>query len=447
MNKRFMNVIKIIFKDLHWKVLSLLLAVFLWFIGMNVNNPSENRAFVHPLQFSSEELLARDDIVLLNRRELAEAKISIGVRAAKSELELLNAAPNSVVASIDFRAVSIEQIKQSSAPVKVALDVRADLPPGYERMYTRPLTVDAVFDNYVRKPFALQIIRNGEVAEGHELRQTFADNASVTVSGAKSFVDMVDCVTVSVEVGGASESFERAARLVALDLHGNDVTSLIELSVRETTVRAVVFPYKQVPIEVLLTGSLETGYVASAPVVLPEHVYISAPFELLNDIRYVILELDLNSATEDVTHTFDISQALPQGAYLRLGEAAGVHVAVPVELVRQKSFDLPIGNVRNYGFSTGSYQIINTEPLRVTVRGPESAVTMMTLSQIDAQLNLVGLESGTHFVKLTFSLPFGISLVGDAPSIEVLVTDPIAADEEEEDFFEDEEEDDLFVVD
>lgn len=436
MLKRLSEVLfELLFKDIKWKLSALGLACLLWFVGMNVNNPVTTRTFNSRLTLSHQNILERDKVVILNEKQLTATAIEINVRGTRNDLDILSTRPSSIAASLDLRAIDTSLVLQSDEPVPIAVDVDVDiLMPGFERVNRIPNSVDVMMDKYVRQIKSVQAYAVGEVAEGYELQEVTGANATVPVSGAKSLVDKVHTIRVQMDVQDADGDVERTGNLTAYDVNGNDITATVELGVKETQVYATVLPCKTVELTVSMTNTNmpADGYTVTDVSVSPKIVKIVGKQETLDSIRTLSLEgINLNNLSESITTVLDIRQALTnQDVVLKRGEPSEASVTVTIErqLTREFSYSPEVFRVVGYPMGA-SFRILNEEAAVISVRGAESVINGLTADRLNVQLDVYGLEPGEHTVALKVTLPRGVTLAGELPTLDVLIEAPVAAND------------------
>ena len=136
---------------------------------------------------------------------------------------------------------------------------------------------------------------------------------------------------------------------------------------------------------------------------------------------YVLPELSLGTVNVNLARTsieqfFNISHALSEtrlGLHLRTGEPNGADVFITVERYIERDFLIPLAQVVVVG-TTQPYHLGDDNPVRIVVRGRESAVNALTVTDFAGTVDLTGLGGGIHnnreiswnelpFVNLTFS--------------------------------------------
>lgn len=68
-------------KDIGWKLLSLAIAVALWFMVINTENPLETRSYTASVQIQNEESLFERGYVVVNEDEINSTRVMVRLRA------------------------------------------------------------------------------------------------------------------------------------------------------------------------------------------------------------------------------------------------------------------------------------------------------------------------------------------------------------------------------
>ena len=66
--------------DIGWKLLSLIIAIGLWFMVINTENPVETRSYTAAIQLQNEEALTERGYVVVNDDELSSTRVTVRLR-------------------------------------------------------------------------------------------------------------------------------------------------------------------------------------------------------------------------------------------------------------------------------------------------------------------------------------------------------------------------------
>ena len=422
---------KLFLQDIKWKLLSLTLAILLWLVGTNMNNPTQNRQYTLPLGLHNIDILGRDGLVLLNQGDIS-TQVRVGIRATRNDLDNLSRYPMSrqreiIVPSIDFRTINLADVQEADGPLQISLPISVSATEEFEHVSVHPNHINVVVD--VLETISLPVITivEGEVDSGGELRPISLANSAVTISGGRTIVESIYGVFVSVEVWGQQEgSVIDNLPLMVLNHAGDNITNQLQLSVQATSATISIWPFRTVNVDVVPTGELAPGFVLAEEITFaPETVSIMGPENIVNNIETITVEVDKTAMAEDFTREIDVADWLPPGIMLAETENnTAITVDVYVEPIERRSFSVPVDNVRIRGFAA-IYQILgDAATINVEVSGASALVSALGPEEIALDIDLRNLGIGVHFVPITVDLPEGISLFQAPGTLQVQIHEP-----------------------
>jgi len=434
--KRFAS---LLFADFHWKLISLGLAFLLWLFGTNMANPTQNHLLTVQLDHHSLEILANEDIILVNPEAL-DILVQVGVRAPRSDLAvLIDATPARQAAmiapSVDFRAVNVNEVRNNDGTLTVRLNINVNLYPGYEHFSITPSFIEVEVDAVAREIFPVELDDTGDVDSGLELRTIRLANNNVTVTGTRTNIAQVDRVRVHVDIWGINYDTELPnLRLEVIDRFGHDITHLVQLSVQETTATVLVWPIKTIALRVEPTGTIAHGFAVDEIDTEPRFIDVIGAPSTFNELEleYVVVELDLDNRNESFIDSLEISEWLPNGVFLSREQDPVVAVVVAIEPIERRVFQIPFDNLLIRGVGV-LYDIVGSvTTVRLSVDGPQTKISGLSQGDIGLELDLRNLSIGIHRVPLTVNLPDGVTLALNPPMLQVQIHEPAGADTDED---------------
>ncbi|MDE6182083.1 MAG: hypothetical protein K2F59_02605, partial [Eubacteriales bacterium] len=120
-------------KNLPWKILSILVSCLLWFVAMNINNPTEIKNFSIPLDLSNlKEETSKKNMVVLNIEELEEIKVEIKLKATRPVLDELTKrfSDSNIKASLDITSLtnlSDTALSEITDPFEIPAQIKTNL--------------------------------------------------------------------------------------------------------------------------------------------------------------------------------------------------------------------------------------------------------------------------------------------------------------------------------
>lgn len=274
-----MNFLEDLFKkdNLLARIISLVVACFLWAYVMMEQNPVIERYYEVPL----EQRNVAQNMEVFNAPEV----VTVQVRA--SRLLLDDSAGQAINAYVDLKNISEGQQK---------LLVNATFPKG-EVVNVLPKEVNVFVDRIVEKtvPIVTSVIDNND-------EDLAVDNDGITpskavVRGASSRLSRITKVTAPVSIKGHRENFQTESILVALDDNGKLVSG-VQIIPDKAIVDAVIvrkMVSAELPVRAALSGEPHEGLSISQIQVLPDKVRVTAPPSVLNKMK------EVNTKPIDVT--------------------------------------------------------------------------------------------------------------------------------------------------
>ena len=282
-------------RNLPAKILALCVAVILWVVVMNDQNPAIEGSFNVPL-------------AVVNSPEgykitKSEDSVKIKVRGPRSLFVTATAD--------DFRAyVDLDGAQDGKQDCKV----QTALPQGFELVEVAPETVSFDLDKIIQKQMRAEVIVTGASAPGTTVAKVTQASSLVTIEGPESAVGTVVRVVGYVGLSGNSADFELQVPLTAINADGREVQGVkVVPSATEVSVSlARGLTKKIVTIHPVLQENLpkdyELGDVRTDPIKI-EIAGDSNTIESLSSIDTEPIDLSKLTATKKMT----VKLALPDG--------------------------------------------------------------------------------------------------------------------------------------
>ncbi len=412
--------------NLGLKILAFFIAVFMWLIVVNIDDPVTEEVYNGvPVSVINEEVVTttnRTYQVVDNTRE-----VNVTVSAKRSILNKIKV--GDIVAIADMKELSLG----SQIPIEVTI-------PGYkyEKAYTNPGNLQVKIEDEAKNNFPITPTTLGTVREGFMLGELKADPEKVTLRGPESVINSISRVVAEADVSGLSGNADIEARLILYDANNNVIDQTLlanNLGKEGVSVEVKLYEIKNIPVK--LDTSMITaakGYKISAVNVEPREISVTGDEEDLeefDEIRIPAEDLKIMELTERTERVVDISPYLPEGVSLVDENADSVVVSVSIEQP----------GVKNYEVSTSSITVNNlSEDLEITygavvdleiqVRGPAEVLKVFsTARKVSIDLKNYAVP-GTYIVPVAVELPEGCTLVNSV-QVEVIL-EKKAEDKEEE---------------
>lgn len=407
--------------DIGWKLLSLIIAIGLWFMVINTENPVETRSYTAAIQLQNEEALTERGYVVVNDEELSSTRVTVRLRGQRLALDALSQSSTRVQAVVDLRDVIYSY---SGEPVSVPVDIviPSVVNSSFEILSKSVQTVSVDIQPYVNKDFDVKAVVNTTDETAKELANAVASPGSVTVYGARSIVESVAEVRAYVSPETVEDGMVMTAVPVAYNADGIAVDD-VTFGTEELSVMITLDEVKSVRVNLSLTGEVADGYEITDYYTTPETMEVAGDAAELSRLTSINLpDIDVTGLEANSGYEFSAGDYLPDG--LRALDGGRITATVIVEEEETKELVIPVDSV-TWGdtLAEGYMASISGEDISISVKGVASVIDTLTAEDIEAHIDLDGLEEGEHDdVYVRFELPEGVSLAGGGGTVNVSIT-------------------------
>lgn len=277
------------------KIIALMVAITLWVIVMDDQNPAVDREYTIGVTL---------DNVPKGYRIAQDAEtMKLKVRAQRSYFVNVD--------SGDFKAkVDLEGMGEGT----YRLPIHIQMPQGFEVLEMEPGTVEIVMDPYVENQIKAELIVTGSTAPSVTIAKVQQNYDMVTVIGPKSAVEQVSRVIGYVGLTGNDSDFNLQVPLSAINDQGREVPdvqvvpSLLEVDVQ----MARGLSKKVVAVRPVLENNLPQGYVVEAVRASPYSIEIAGSDALIGSMDGIATE-NISLKDHDKTFTIPVKLILPEG--------------------------------------------------------------------------------------------------------------------------------------
>lgn len=402
--------------NLSLKILAFLIAVCMWLLVVNIDDPvSEETYSGIPVQVVHEEVVTDNNSTYQIVDDTQE--VSVTVVAKRSVLDKIKS--EDITAVADMRELTL----RTQVPIEVKVEGFK-----YEKAYATPRNLQVQIDEEEKNNFPITPTTIGTVREGYVIAELNALPQKVTLRGPKKVIDSISKVMAEVDVSGLSESTTLEAKLVLYDVNNNVVDQTLlanNLGKEGVSVSVELFQIKDVPIKLDTSEvSAAEGYKIGDITVEPQKVSITGDESTLSKISEIDVPaeaISVSDLTQKYEKTIDISEYLPEGVSLVETNASNVVITIAVEQPGTRSYEVSINSIvvnnlspdleLNYG---------SVVDLEIQVRGSNEKLDLFSIAKkvsIDLKNYTV---PGIYTVPVTVELPRGCSLVNDV-SVEVVL--------------------------
>lgn len=406
--------------NLWLKVLSLGIAIVVWFVIINSEDPIGSREFKNvPVTLLNENQVQEREKVL---EVLDGDTVDVVVEGRRSQLDLLT--ESDIVATADLLEVSFMDTVLIKATVPNYPDVTV--------MNNGENVMKLLFDDYVTKRFSFQVDTIGEPMAGYYVGDALPSPNIIQISGAKTVLDKIKEVVLEVDVSGRSVDFTTTTIPVVYDMNGDKISSSklnLQVDSDAVTVNVPILASKEMKVRVTTVGEVPEGYELLTENIAfqPESIRVAGSKEDLEKLGYYLtLEVDVTGQTGTIEKNIPISTVLDDAlTSLRVVDTQIAAVKVTVTPYEEQILEIPLGKieVRNLGegFRADFDQDI-TVP--ITLRYKKVRAPLLNVEYLKPFVDLDGYTEGTYKIPLQLELPTKV-LWDEVKELDVVISGEI----------------------
>jgi YbbR domain-containing protein len=393
--------------DVATLVLSIVLALAVWWIAIDQENPLIVQDLGERVPVSVLGL--GEDLVIVE--DLSSEAVRLRLRAPRNSWQDLTVS--------DFRA-TLDLTNLGPGQHDVAVQVKS-LDPQVGILDVQRPQLRVTLDTLSAKEVPVEVEIMDTSAFGYDAQPAVYRPVTVTVSGPASQVQQVVRARTEIFLRGAKNQVERMEEVTPVNTQGEAVTRVTtEPAQVQVVVPVEQWPgRKEVAVRVKLQGGPADGYRLSSVKVDPSTVVLQGNTEVLASVPgYVETEpLTLDGATADVR--LRLALLLPDGVTSFDGDTVVATAGItPIE--GGVTISQPLVQ---RGLAPGLSAQSALQAVDVILSGPLPLLDSLNQDDVFAILDLSGLISGTHTLQPQVVLPDGISLQSVIPErVEVVIT-------------------------
>ena len=287
------------------KVLSVAIALILWFIVGNINDPVKTKAFSDiPVKIINEDVLESINKVY----EITEGDtVTVAVRGKKSIVENLRSSDFTAVA--DLSKLSIV----NAVPIDISVSKHSDQ---LEVSLGRVNTMKVKIEDRKTAMIPVTVETSGEVADGFAIGSKTASPNLIEVSGSETSINRLKEVKVKVDVDGVGQNISTRQKFDFYDKNGDRVESgNISCDTKKIDVYIELWRTKEISLRINTEGKVKSGYGLLTFEYEPKTVTVAGAEGKTDDLNELVLDpVDIEGQSENLEKTITIDNSvLPSG--------------------------------------------------------------------------------------------------------------------------------------
>lgn len=403
------------------KILSLAIAVLIWLIVRNVQDPVIVQTFYDiPVNLVNESYLANDMKIPL----LMEGNDTVRVRIKAQESEIKELKKENIIAQADMT-----QIYMDATPKMVPVEVTCKGISDDDITVTpRNIQVDIENQTSVEKTIA---VNTGDSTpdKDYEVGSLQANPAKVTISGPETIINKIDKVVAKIDVTDMKESnVELDSELKIYDKNQEELSekqmSYLNLAgVRDNKIKIQAQFWKiqkNIQLQAEYSGSPKYGYEVDSVTVVPETVSLAGTDEALQKLaaqgNVVTIPgeyIDVSGKDSDFDVEVDISELLPENTKLARDINSTVIATVKILPYNSRDYEVSPTQIRVENKPENMNYKFEPDKIVARIKAKEEDLDSLKPEDIQMKIDLKDAKEGENTLPVAVSLPAGYELVED----------------------------------
>ncbi len=425
------------------KIMSVAVAVVLWLIVVNIDNPiGTNYYTINDVELINKEYVESSDTIgKMCMPEQNQDSIKIAITASKKIRDKIKVTDISAVADLQ-QAVSLD-----TNPVMVPITVTCSVPGvSSNDIKVTPQNLSVNLDEKETQEFVVNVSR-GDTKPGkdYEVGSLTANPEKVRITGPKTLVNKIDKVNATIELDGNTQDFTQDVNLTIIDknqeaLSDSEMNSLRIENNAKVVVTARLWKIRQgVGISASYVGTPADGYEVGSVKTVPDTISVAGSTEGLeslaennNVITIPADSIDISGESKDVEKKISLNNLLPDNVKLTSDSSEDVWVTVNILPVGSKEFDIPTKNIEVKNKPDDLQVTFETAQIELRIKSDTK-----NMDDLDAQkdiklsIDLDGKKEGNYEVPVKVVLLDGYETVEDVTT-EVVISSGTAVDDSKE---------------
>lgn len=363
------------------KLLSLIIAIFLWsFIIANENPTVSTRLTSIPIVFENTEELERKGLVI---DKISQQVVDITVSGKRNDI--VSVTPSHIRATADL-------INLSEGTQKVRISY--SMPDGIS-LENSVYNIDVNIEKIISKDFEVTVRNRGNLQQNYILESTSVTPDKITIRGPRSRIDSIESVITNMDLDTLEKDTTLNREVIAINKDENQVDN-ITYGQQFVNINATILKQKEVELVPKYAGLVSKDYKIVSSVLNRSKVYVKGPKDIVDKLeRIETQEINLLNITESQRKSVKLS--LPTDVSL-VNPDQDFYIDFEVEGITTKSMKISKENIQLLNYGELKTRITN-DSILLSIYGFTDDLEKINEANIKLIVNLQGKTSGTHIIK------------------------------------------------
>lgn len=368
----------------NWKIklLSLVIAIFMWSYIIASTNPSiPIRLSGVPIIYENTESLSKDDLMIDEDTQRTVDITLIGQRN-----RIINITNSHVRVTADFQGLN-EGLNNIRLNYVVPDGITIE---DYQS------SLDVNIEKIINREFPVEIQNVGNLPADYMLESRQVVPNSITIRGPRSNIDRIAKVVTELDLSNLEGNININKDVRAIDDNGEIVESLT-YGQDFANIIAVVYKQKEVTIEKNLVGEIDEKYRIDSAQFNKSTVLIKGPKEAIDKINSIeTQEINVEELTQ--SKTIPVKFTLPSDISL-VSEESDYTINIVVNQKTNKTIEIPKAQIEVKNKPQNLSVTINSDTIKISVVGFQDDLEKIKVENIKLIVDLDSKEAGTSQIK------------------------------------------------
>lgn len=408
---------KIIFNNIGLKILALLIAVIVWWVVMNIDDPLVKKT----INGVSVELRNDDD--LIDKGYIYEVEsgnvIAITVWAPESVAKELK--------SSDFIAYAdLSQLSPLTDTANITVEcVKSDVKNDIKEITSKIQVVKLSIDNKQTAEVPVTTAIVGNPAENYVIGDISISQNKIDITGAASVIEKIVRAEIKYDVSNMMQSVNEMVTPVFYDENNNVVdTGAIQLSRNSLRLSVVINPTKWIGVTINPSVTVADDYKMVGYSLSFDQVKIAGTQESLANISAIDLPSDAIELT-DVTESQDCVVNLAnylKASYKIVSGTTELTVHIDIEPMVVKSYIVRKNGIAVNNLGDGLEAQIEDSYIEVKVKAIQEVHDSFNMDVLNPNIDLKGYGPGEYEVPVILSEDLNNYILAGNVTVKVNIT-------------------------
>ncbi|WP_461881883.1 CdaR family protein [Fusicatenibacter sp.] len=413
------KILEKLLNNLSLKILSILIAIVIWYVVVSVNDPIVKERFEVPVQVTNEAYIAAGK----KTYQIAEEYQTVIVTVTDNNSVVSRLKASDITVTADLTQI----VTMDTNPVYVPLKATCPMVK-QEKLSTVTTTIPVEIEDVDSAKFPITIdAGNTKPAKDYEVGTMTSDPENVTISGPASLINKISSVVAKVDVTNMRKSGIVTADLVIIDKNQDEMPEsqmeFLNFDSGTPQVNVDIELWRRVSgikINALYSGTPADGYQIKNIYTTPEEITVAGSEEALKQLadqgNTIEIPEDYTSVEgqrSDVETTVDLSEVLANETELKISSSSSASVTVHVTVMPNESreFQLDVDQIQTSNLQSSYTVLYDQTQIAIRIKASDKNLAKLDMSQVTAAVDLNGMGVGDYEVPVKITLPDGYELV------------------------------------